>query len=168
MAKTSQINRNKKREKMVAHYAAKRAASALAGERPLDGIGITNGASGEPLLKLEDLLELAVRLRLGEGAAADARIEEVRGFAQGRDRQAERQVDDAVLDLAILGDQHHQCALGLEPHEFDVLEPHIGLCGEHDPGRMGEARQKPGRLAQHVIDRLAGRRDQAKSSRISS
>ena len=36
-------------------------------------------------------------------------------------------VEDAVLDLPVLGDQHHQRALGLEPHELDVLEPRVRL-----------------------------------------
>jgi hypothetical protein len=49
------------------------------------------------------------------------RIEEVRSFGEGGCGQPHRDVDDAILDLSILADQDDQCALGLEPHEFDVL-----------------------------------------------
>ncbi len=101
-------------------------------------------------------------LRLGERPAADAGIEEVRGLGQRRDRQAERQRNDAVLDLPVLGDQHHQGALGLQPHELDMLEPDVALDRQHDAGRMGEAGQEAARLrVEHVLDRLTGGRDLA-------
>ena len=98
-------------------------------------------AGGDDLLRqlvefglafLEPLLDLG--LDLGERAAADARVEEIGGLGQRRGRQADRDVEDAILDLAILGNQDHERALGFEPHEFDVLEPLVRLRGEHHAG----------------------------------
>ena len=56
-------------------------------------------------------------------------------------RQPGRHRQDAVLHLTVLCHQHGERALRLQPHEFDVLEPHIALGGEHDAGRAGQPRQ---------------------------
>src|SRR5215472_17698558 len=60
------------------------------------------------------LLERAFDLRLDliERMAADARIEKIAGLGQRRSRQADRNIDDAILDLAVLADQDHHGALG--------------------------------------------------------
>ncbi len=93
---------------------------------------------------------------LGQGATAHMGIDEVRGLGQRSDRQPGRNRDDPVLDLAVLGDQDHQRALGLEPHEVDVLEANIGLGGEHHAGRPGETGQHSGGLVEHRLHRAAG------------
>ena len=71
------------------------------------------------------------------------------GLGQRRGRQAGRNVEHAVFDLAVLGDQHDQRALRLEPHEFDMLEPRVGLGGQHDAGGAAQAGQKSRRFGQH-------------------
>ena len=100
---------------------------------------------------LRQLVELGLRRgprllqlgpRLGQRLAADARVEEVSGLDQRRGRQADRQIDDAVLDLAVLADQHDQRPFRLQPHEFDVLQPHVRLRGEHHAGGMRQAGQQ--------------------------
>ena len=117
---------------------------------------------------LRQLVELGLRRgprllqldpRLGQRLAADARVEEVSGLDQRRGRQSDRQIDDAVLDLAVLADQHDQRPFGLEPHEFDVLQPHVRLRGQHHAGRVGQSGQQARGLGQHVLDRLAGAGD---------
>ena len=87
------------------------------------------------------------------------RAEEIRGLGKRRDRQAGRNVDDAVLDLAFLGDQHDQRPLGLEPHELDVLEMNIGLRGQHHAGRAGQPGEHARGFVEHGLHRLAGGRD---------
>ena len=117
---------------------------------------------------LRQLVELGLRLLhaplkldlgFGQRLAADARVEKVGRLGQRRGRQADRQIDDAVLDLAVVADHHDQRALRLEPHELDVLQPHVRLCGEHHAGRAGQTREQPRGLGQHILDRLAGAGD---------
>ena len=95
---------------------------------------------------LRQLIELGAALRqrlfkfeprFGERAAADSRIEEIRGLRQRRGRHARRQSQHAVFDLAILGDQHDQRPLRLEPHELDVLEARHWLWRSAPPLRCG-------------------------------
>ena len=57
-----------------------------------------------------------------ERAAAQPRIEIVRGFRQRRDRQAERRVDQAVLDLAVFADHDDQRLARRDADEFDMLQ----------------------------------------------
>src|SRR5271168_2634897 len=89
----------------------------------------------------DDLLGQLIELRLAflqraldfgldlvEGVAADARIEEIRGFGQRRGRQADRDIEYAVFDLAVLADEDAERAFRLEPDEFDVLEPRVRFC----------------------------------------
>ena len=59
---------------------------------------------------------------LGERAAANMRVEEVRGLVKLRDGDARRQVDDAVLDVAVLRHQHGQRLGRFELDELDVLQ----------------------------------------------
>ena len=74
-----------------------------------------------------------LRLGLGQRAAVDVGVEEVRGFLQLRRRGAGRQLDDAVLDVAVLRDQHGQRLGRLELDELDVLERHLVLGRETRP-----------------------------------
>ena len=71
-------------------------------------------------------------------------------------RQSGRQRQDAVLDLPILGNQHDQRALRLEPHELDVLEPRVRLHRQHHAGRARQSRQHARGFGQHGVDRLGG------------
>ena len=73
-----------------------------------------------------------------------------------RTGQPGRQREDAVLDLPVLGNQHHQRALGLEPHELDVLEPRVRFHRQHHAGRARQPRQHAGGFGQHRIDRFRG------------
>ena len=65
-------------------------------------------------------------------------------------------LEDAVLDLPVLGDQHHQRALRLEPHEFDVLEPGVGLHRQHHAGGAGQSGQHAGGIVEHRVHRFRG------------
>src|SRR5262249_53428210 len=102
------------------------------------------------------LLERAFDLRLDliERMAADARIEKITGFGQRRSRQADRNIDDAVLDLAVLADQDHHGALGFEPDEFDMLEPRIGFGREHNASGAAQAGKQARSLGKHRFDRF--------------
>ena len=60
------------------------------------------------------------------------RVEKVAGLLQRRSRQAFRRGDHAIFDRAVLGDQHGKRPVRLEPDEFDVLQPQIGLGRQHD------------------------------------
>ena len=60
----------------------------------------------------------------------------------------------AVLDLAILADQHDQRALRLQPHELDMLEPRVGLGGQHHRRRRGSGRTAASGFAKRRLDRL--------------
>ena len=73
-------------------------------------------------------------LDLGKRAAADARVEEIRRFDHRRGRQPNRDPEHAVFNLAVLGHQHDQCTLGLEPHELDMLEPLVGFRRQYHAG----------------------------------
>ena len=96
--------------------------------------------------------------RVEQRLAADARVEEVRGLGQRRARQSGGNRQDAVFHLPVFGDHHDQRALRLEPHEFDMLEPHIELGGEHDAGGAGQSGQKARGLREHIFNRGSGRR----------
>ncbi|OWK18759.1 hypothetical protein AJ88_01455 [Mesorhizobium amorphae CCBAU 01583] len=82
-------------------------------------------------------------------------VEEVRGLVQLRDGDAGGQVDDAVLDIAVLRHQHGQRLGRLELDEFDVLERHLVLGGEHQAGATRHARQHLAGLGQHMLQRRA-------------
>src|SRR5208282_1609466 len=71
---------------------------------------------------------------LGKGAAADARVEEIGGLDQRRGRQTDRNIEDAVFDLTVLGNEDHERTFGLEPDEFYVLEPLVRLRGQDHAG----------------------------------
>ena len=64
---------------------------------------------------------LDVDARLFDGAPDQPRIQEIAGGDQGRGRQAERHLNDPVLDKAVLGDQHDQCASRPKMDELDML-----------------------------------------------
>src|SRR5262249_26774279 len=89
-------------------------------------------ALGDNLLR--ELIELRlallqrafeVGLDLRQGATAHPGVDEIGGFHERRDRQADWNVENPVLALPVLADQDHDGALGLEPYEFDVLQPRI-------------------------------------------
>ena len=92
--------------------------------------------------------------RFGQGAPAYPRIEEIAGFRQRGNRNARRQGQHAIFNLAVFGDQHDQRLFRLQPHEFDMLEPRIGFCGEHHRRRAGQARQPRQRFAKGCFNRL--------------
>ena len=104
-------------------------------------------------------LQFAAQFR--QRAATHPRIEEVGRLDQRRTRQIGRHRQYAVLHLPVLGHQHGERARRLEPHELDLLEPHIGLGGEHHTRRAGEARQHLRGFGEYRLHRLpvAERRD---------
>ena len=63
---------------------------------------------------------------------ADAGIEVVRGLLQRGQRQAFGQRDDAVLDVAVLADQHRERPSRPEIDELDLLQP-LALLVDHQP-----------------------------------
>ena len=84
-------------------------------------VAVAAGPAGEPgrddargqfvelrLVRVDLLVDLGSRLL--DGAADQPGIEVVAGRDQRRRRQPERHLDDAVLDEAVLGDQHDQRA----------------------------------------------------------
>ena len=120
-------------------------------------------SGGDDLLR--QLIEFGLALRqrgldfgtqLGQRLAADAGVEEIGGFDQRRGRQPGRHIEHAVLDLTVFRDQYRQRAFGLQPHELDVLEPHVVLDREHDAGRPGQARQHLRGFGEHGFHRLVG------------
>ena len=97
-------------------------------------------------------------LGFGERAAANMRVEEVRGLVKLRDGDAGGQFDDAVLDVAVLRHQHGQRLGGFELDELDVLQRDLVGGGEHEAGAARHARQQRAGLGQHLLQRGAGAR----------
>ena len=95
-------------------------------------------------------------LDLGEGAAADASVEEVAGLDQRRRRQPGRQVEEAVLDRAVLRHQHHEGAGRIEAHELHVLQARVLLARDDDAGAARQAGQERGSLRQRRLEGVAG------------
>jgi iron complex transport system substrate-binding protein len=93
------------------------------GGRPEVGriTGRGNTANLEVVLALKPDLILDVGPRLLDRAADEPGIEIVAGADQRSRREAERHLDDAVLDESVLGDQDDQRAAGSQMHKFDVL-----------------------------------------------
>ena len=95
--------------------------------------------------------------RLLQRAASDALVEIIGRLDQRRGRQIARYRQHAVFDRAVLGDEDRQHALGLQPHEVDLLEPRVGFADRHDAGDAGEAGQQAGRLGQHAFEIMVAR-----------
>jgi hypothetical protein len=93
--------------------------------------------------------------QLGQSAALGAGVEVVGGFGQRRGRQAGRDLDDAVFDLAIGGDENDQRAAGAEGGELYVLDRTFGFGGEHHAGGLTEAGQHRGGVGQSVVQAAA-------------
>src|SRR5690349_11855458 len=83
---------------------------------------------------LRELIELRLALLqrpldrdldLRKRVTADARVDEIGRFRKRRGRQADRNIENPVLDLPILADQDHHGALRLEPYELDMFEARI-------------------------------------------
>ena len=104
------------------------------------------------------LAPLELGARLGERAAAEVRVEVVRRLDQRRRRRAGIEVDEPVLDRAVLADQHDQRPGRLEADELDVLEADVGLAGEHDAGAARQAGERLARLGEDALDGAAGLR----------
>ena len=100
------------------------------------------------------VIAYAYATRFRERPAPDPGIEEIGRFGQRGRRNAGRQGQHAVLDLAVFADQHHQRAFRLQPHELDMLQPRIGFGGQHHRGGPGQARQPRQRFAECGFDRL--------------
>src|SRR5215472_12602342 len=92
---------------------------------------------------LRELIELRLALLhraldfgfdLRQCVTAYPRIDEIRGFRERGGWQTDWNIENPILDLPVLPDQDHHGAFGLEPHEFDVLEPRIRLGSEHHAG----------------------------------
>jgi hypothetical protein len=75
-------------------------------------------------------------------------VKVVRCFDKGRGRQPARDLDDTVLNPAILRDQHGERAGRLDADELDVLQAHVLLGGEHDAGAARQARKHMPRFRQ--------------------
>ena len=116
---------------------------------------------GDDLLR--ELIEFGAALRQGrlefearfsQRSSSNPRIQKIRGFRQRRRRNARRQHQHAVFDLAVLANQHHQRPLRLQADELDMLEARIGFAGQ-DHGRCAGKAGEPGqRLAERRFDRL--------------
>ena len=92
--------------------------------------------------------------RLGERPAADVGVEVVPGLDQRRGRRAGFEVDQPVLDRAVLADQHDQAAGRLDPDELDMLEANVDLAGEHDAGAARQAGQRLARIGEERFRRV--------------
>jgi hypothetical protein len=68
-----------------------------------------------------------------------------------------RGADDPILDRAVLGDEHRQRLVDLEPHEFDMLQARIGLCRQYDPRAARKFGKDTGRLRQRALEAPAFR-----------
>ena len=93
--------------------------------------------------------------RLGKGQAADAGIDVVRGLVQRGERQPFGERDDAVLDVAILADEHGERLALAEIDEFDLLQPLALLVDQDHAGAARQARQHLARLGEKVLGRAA-------------
>ena len=94
----------------------------------------TRWASSSSWARCASISSRISRRASAKRAAAQALAQIVAGLGQGRRPHAERHLDDAVLDQAVLHDQHDQGAAGRQSHELDVLERGLGL-GRHDHAR---------------------------------
>ena len=74
---------------------------------------------------------------------------------QLRDGDAGRQVDDAVLDIAVLRHQHGERLARFQLDELDMLERHLVLGGEHQAGAARHAGQHLAGFGEHVFERGA-------------
>ena len=81
---------------------------------------------------------------LAERAPGDPGVEVVGRLRQRGGRQAGRQLEQPVLDRAVLRHEDDERAAGIEPHELDVPEAGIGLGGHHDASAPRDARQQDG------------------------
>ena len=88
---------------------------------------------------------------LVDRVAADARVEIIARLDEGGGRQAARDLQDAVFDRTVLGDEHGKGAFGFETDEFDMFQPGILLRGDDDAGPARQAREQGRRLG---VDRL--------------
>ena len=90
--------------------------------------------------------------RFRQRAAADLGVEVVGRLGERRSRHAGGRRDDAVLDRAVLADQHRQRPLGIEADELDMLEADIVLRGDDDAGAVGQVGEQGGRLGQRAFE----------------
>ena len=80
------------------------------------------------------------------------------GLDKRRSGHARRRCDHAVLDRAVLGDQDRQRTGRLETHEFDMLEPRVGLVRQHDARAASQFGQQAGRLGERAFEPASLRR----------
>ena len=82
----------------------------------------------------------------------------LRKFAASRELRggdAGRQVEQPVLDLAVLADEDGERPHRLQPDELDMLQPQVGLGGQDDAGAARQAGEKIARLGEERIHRPA-------------
>ena len=95
---------------------------------------------------------LDFRRHFGERAAANAGVEKVAGLDQRRSGHAGRRRDHPILDRAVLGDQDRQRPGGLQTNEFDMLQPRVGLAGQHHAGAACQFRQEARGLGERAFE----------------
>ena len=100
-------------------------------------------------------LPFDARARLFQGTPADAGIDVVRGLLQRGQRQPFGERDDAVLDVAVLADQHRQRPAGPEIDELDLLQPLALLLDQHHAGAARQSRQHLAGIAEQILDGAA-------------
>ena len=115
----------------------------------LVGQGVERGAVGGDLL-------VHPGPGIFQAAAGEAGIQVVAGLRERGGRQAGRDLDHPVLDLAVLRHQHHQGAAGAEGDEFQVADAPLALRRHHQPGGAGQAREHLPGLGQGLLQRAAG------------
>src|SRR5215472_3338527 len=103
-----------------------------------------------------DLL-LDIDPRFLDRSSDEARVEVVARGDQRGWRQAERHLDDAVLDKPVFGDQHDKRTPRPQMHEFDVLQWPFGLWHDDDASAVRQAGQCRRRFLKRLCQALAAR-----------
>ena len=91
--------------------------------------------------------------RLGQGASGKMVGDIIARQFQRGSRGARRQGDDAVFDLPVLPDQHHQRPRPIERHDTDLRQLRIAMRHHHHPRRARQVGEdRAGRL-KRLLDR---------------
>jgi hypothetical protein len=89
--------------------------------------------------------------------AHHARRQVIARLHEARRRQAERHVDDPVLDRAVLTHHDHERAARAEADELDVPQLFVGPRRHDQGGAMRQPAQQARGLLQHLVGAEAGR-----------
>src|SRR5690606_19824319 len=90
----------------------------------------------------------------GKGQTPDMRIQIVGGFDQLRDGYPGRKLQNAVFNVAVLGDENSKGLARLELYKLDMLQWRVRLGGQDNACTARQSRKHLACLGQHVLQRL--------------